>query len=325
MAKKITIRDVAKEAGVSVSAVSRVFNNYGDISEATKEKIYAAAQRLEYVPNQAARKLSSKNKKIIALILNEITADKGVTMPLELLSGVSNYLQQTDYEFVFYGTSKQKQEEKSLKQFCTEHSISGFLIQGLKTTDPYYRELQTLTYPAVAIDLMIKGDSQIGTISIDNTGAAEEVTKRLVTAGYHNILFVNGTRHDDVSQKREEGYRSICLNGEIIYADFSEEKAYQLIKTKKDLDQVQAIFAASDLMAIGVIKALRERKLSIPIVGFDDNVLASYVTPTLTTVRQDISLLSECAVQDLLSLIETGQVKKRLLPYEIVVRESAKI
>ncbi len=159
----------------------------GGISEATREKFYAAAQRLGCVPNQVARKLSSKNKKIIALILNEITADKGVTMPLELLSWVSNYLEQTDDEFVFYGTSKQKQEEKSLKQFCTEHSISGFLIQGLKTADSYYKELQTLAYPAVAIDLMIKGDSHIGTISIDNIGAAEEVTKWLVVADFLSI------------------------------------------------------------------------------------------------------------------------------------------
>lgn len=324
MPKKITIRDVAKEAGVSVSAVSRVFNNYGDISEATREKIYAAARRLEYVPNQAARKLSSKNKKIIALILNEITADKGVTMPLELLSGVSNYLQQTDYEFVFYGTSKQKQEEKSLKQFCTEHSISGFLIQGLKTTDPYYKELETLTHPAIAIDLMMESNPKIGTISVDNIGAAREVTQRLVAAGYQNILFVNGTRYDDVSQKREEGYCSVCGDAEIVYADFSEDRAYQLILAKENLEDVDAIFAASDLMAIGAIKALREREMSIPIVGFDDNVLASYVTPTLTTVRQDIALLSECAVQDLLLLIETGQVTRRILPYEIVVRESAK-
>lgn len=325
MVRVVTIKDVAREAGVSVSAVSKVFNGYHDIGEETRNKIQEAAKKLEYIPNQAARKLSSKHKKIIALILNEIKVDRGVTMPLEILSGVSNYLDSTDYEFVFYGTTTKKQSEKSLKQFCAEHSISGLLIQGLKTTDPYYKELSTFDLPTVAIDLKFD-NNKIGTISIDNQSAASEVTKRLLQSGYRKILFLNGTTSDEVSQKREAGYRSQVRTPMVEYASFSEEKAMELI-LEKDLSAVDAIFAASDLMAIGVIKALRVRQLShqIAIVGFDDNVLASYVSPTLTTVRQDMKVLSEYAVQDLLMQIEMQQVTHRLLPYEIMVRESANI
>lgn len=323
--KNATIKDVAREAGVSVSAVSKVFNHYGDIGEETAKKVHAAAKKLDYIPNQAARKLSSKNKKIIALILNEIKMERGVTMPLEILSGVSNYLDSTDYEFVFYGTTTKKQSEKSLKQFCAEHSISGLLIQGLKITDPYYQELATFALPTVAIDLKFEND-QIGTISIDNQSAASEVTARLRAAGYARILFLNGTTRDEVSQKREAGYRSQMDKPFVEYANFSEDEAMERI-LQQDLTQVDAIFAASDLMAIGTIKALRERKLidKVAVVGFDDNVLASYVSPTLTTVRQDMKTLSEYAVKDLLLQIEENQVNHRLLPYEIMVRESATI
>ncbi|MBY5033715.1 LacI family transcriptional regulator [Streptococcus gallolyticus] len=326
LGKNATIKDVAKEAGVSVSAVSKVFNNYGDIGEETRKKVLDAAKKLEYIPNQAARKLSSKHKKIIALILSELKVEKGVTMPFEILSGVSHYLDETDYEFVFYGTTTKKQKEKSLKQFCAEHSISGLLIQGLKTTDPYYQELATFTLPTVAIDLQV-GNGGISTISIDNEQAAAEVTERLMQAGHENILFLNGTKQDEVSQKREAGYRSKVRNPQVVYAHFSEEEAFQYICQMEDVANVDAIFAASDLMAIGVLKALRQRNLetSPAVVGFDDMVLASYVTPSLTTVRQDIERMSRQAVKDLLHQIEEDEVTHRILPYEIMVRESAKI
>ncbi|MBF0777317.1 LacI family DNA-binding transcriptional regulator [Streptococcus cuniculi] len=322
--KAITIRDVARVAKVSVSAVSKVFNHYGDISEETKIKVYEAAKKLNYIPSQAARQLSSKNTKIIALILNEIKVVKGLTMPFEILSEVSNYLDETDYEFVFYATTAKKQGEKSLEQFCSEHSIDGIIIQGLKTTDPYYKELDSITLPTVAIDLKVDNGA-IGTISIDNQAAAAEVTRRLIATGHPNILFINGTKEAEVSQKREAGYRSQVKEATVLYAQYSEEEAFNLILNLKDLERFDAIFAASDLMAIGIINALKLRGLQneISVVGFDDIALASYVTPSLTTVRQDMKLISQNAVKDLLTQIETGEIHHRLIPHRICIRESA--
>ncbi|MCU5752656.1 LacI family transcriptional regulator [Lactococcus lactis] len=99
--KKVTIKDVALQTGLSVSTISRVFNNYGDISDKTIKKVNLAAKELGYTPNSAAKQLSSKKKKIIALILNEINVTPGVAMPLEVLGGVVDNLDKTDYEFVF--------------------------------------------------------------------------------------------------------------------------------------------------------------------------------------------------------------------------------
>ncbi|SKA12853.1 transcriptional regulator, LacI family [Pilibacter termitis] len=321
--KKITIKDVAKAAGVSVSAVSRVFNDYEDISTETKEKVLQVAKQLKYVPNSAARHLSAKNKKTIALILNEINVTRGVAMPLEILSAVIDYLDRTEYEFVLYATNTKKQKEKTLFQFCNEHDITGILIQGLRVGDPYYLELKTFDLPTVALELDIENE-KVGKVSTDNEKAAMEVTQYLQDIGYKKILFINGRKGAAVSIAREKGYRCAVETPHIIYADYDEEIAYK--KTLELLEDLQfdAIFAASDMMAIGVIKALRTKKLEkkIAVVGFDDITLASYITPSLTTIRQNIPKIATDATKDLIRLIEKKVVKNRFVPYELIIRES---
>lgn len=327
--KKITIKDVAQRTGLSISAVSRVFNNYGDISAETVKRVNKVAKELGYVPNGAAKQLSSKKKKIIALILNEINVTRGVAMPLEILGGVISNLDKTDYEFVFYATNFEKQKQKSLRQFCNEKDITGLIIQGLRTSDPYYKELENFDFPVVTIDLDIQNE-KIGRVSTDGEAASFEMTERLQKAGYKEIVLLNGAKTAAVSQARERGYRQSYDNPQVFYANFLEEEAYEWVIRKdaeNKLSEFEVIFAASDLMAIGVIKALKSLgKIDhIAVVGFDDITLASYVSPSLTTIRQKIGEISKYAVSDLIQMIEKNIVKKRFVPYEIIERESARI
>ncbi|MBO0451359.1 MULTISPECIES: LacI family DNA-binding transcriptional regulator [Enterococcus] len=328
--KKITIRDVAKLANVSVSSVSHVFNHYDDISEETKKKVYEASKELGYVPNSAARSLSSKQLKTVALILSDINViARGVAMPLEIISGVSDYLDDTEYEFVFYSTNLKKQKEKTLSQFCNEHNISGVIIQGLRTTDPYYEELKHFNLPVVAIDLHFDNES-IGIVSVDNERATYEMTNVLLGKGYQNILFLNGDPKASVSHERELGYRKAIKKPSVVYADYSEKKAFDLVfdlYESKELLKYDVVFAASDLMAIGCLKALKELNLinQIALVGFDDITLASYTTPTLTTVRQDVLKIAQVAAENVIEHIETGIAKHSLVDFELIERESAKI
>ncbi|WP_314576520.1 LacI family DNA-binding transcriptional regulator [Enterococcus gilvus] len=327
---KVTIRDVAKLADVSISSVSHVFNHYDDISEETKKKVYDASKKLGYIPNSAARNLSSKQLKTVALILNDINAiARGVAMPLEIISGVSDYLDDTEYEFVFYSTSLKKQKEKTLRQFCNEHNISGVIIQGLRTTDPYYEELKHFDLPVVAIDLYVENPS-VGVVSIDNELATYEMTKVLLEKGYENILFMNGDPKATVSHEREAGYRKAMKKALVVYADYSEKEAFDLIFELFEKDQLKAcdaIFAASDLMAIGCLKALKELGLidQIALIGFDDITLASYTTPTLTTVRQDVLKIAQVAAENLIKQIKTGKAKHSFVDFELIERQSAKI
>ncbi|GAB2022409.1 LacI family DNA-binding transcriptional regulator [Pseudolactococcus yaeyamensis] len=327
--KKITIKDVAARAGVSVSAVSHVLNGYTDISDATKKKVLTATKELGYVANSAARQLSSKKSKTIALILNEINVARGVAMPLEIISGVVDFLDNTSYEFVFYATNTKKQSKKTLRQFCDEHNISGVIIQGLRVTDPYYHELEHFELPTVAIDLDVH-NKKIGMVSIDNELAAFEVTELLQKNGYENILFINGDRKAVVSHEREAGYRRSIKKPAIIFANFREQIAFDKIKklfSASVRPKYDAIFAASDLMAIGCLKALKEFGLEneIAVVGFDDITLTSYFTPTITTVHQDARKISEFAAKDLIDYIEHGITKHTIIDHEIVIRESAKL
>ena len=323
--KKVTIRDVAQLAGVSVSTVSQALNDYAEISQATRDRVFRAARELGYSPSLAARTLSTKRKRTIALILNEINVTRGVAMPLEILNGVIETLDKTDYEFVFYATNLRKQQEKTLGQFLDEHALAGIVIQGLSLSEPYYQELETIDLPVVTIDLNIK-NPRIGTVSIDNEAAGFEVCQRLLQAGYQRICFVNGSNDATVSLAREAGVRrALPENPTVVYAAFSEMAAYEwALGFEEDFE---AIFAASDLMAIGIIKALKERDLigKIAVVGFDDITLASYITPTLTTVRQDAYALARRATLNLLAEIEGEVVKNSIEPYEIIVRESAVI
>jgi len=331
---KITIRDVAEKSGVSVGTVSRVFNGYTDVSEATKKHVMQVANELGYTPNIAARTLSSKRTKTIALIINEINISLGLTFPLEVMSGVIKYTDDSDYEFVFYSINLKKQRQKTLKQFCNEHNITGVIIQGLRLSDPYYNELQTTDIPCVIIDMKIN-NPKVGTISIDNETASKQVAETLIQYGHKDILYISGKRDVGVSVEREAGYRkaleenNITINESLIqYGNFNEEIAYLLTKDALAENNFTAIYAISDLMALGVLKALNEMNIKVPeeisVFGFDDIVLSQYVQPPLATVKQDMEVMGFSSAELLASILEgetSGDIK-RYIPHELKLRES---
>lgn len=333
---RATIRDVAKVAGVSIATVSKVFNGYSDINQETKEKIFEVAKELDYTPNMAARTLSSKSQQTIALILNEFNFNRKSTMPLEVLNGVYKFTEQSDFEFVFYGTSTEKQESKTFRQFCNEHNITGAVIQGLKMTDPYYYEIQETSLPTVLIDIVMD-NPQVGTVSIDSEAASLEAVDYLISRGHQNIGMINGSRDANVSTLRESGYRQALIkNGLLVnesyvqYANFDEDIAFFITKNLlSSHKEITALFCASDIMAIGAMRAARDMGKRVPedlsIIGFDDIVLASYVTPTLTSVAQDMETIGFEAAKLLTEIIKDNPEEKInhwIIPHDIHYRES---
>ncbi len=331
--KKVSINDVASTSGVSRSTVSKVFNGYADVSPKTRKKVLKVADKLGYSPNAAARSLSSKTLRTVALVLNNINVTRGVTRPLEILKGVLTYFDQTDCEFVFYATDSKKQKEKSLRRFIQEHNISGLLIHGLDISEPYYEELKTINFPIVTIDMHFDNPN-LGTVSVDDRKAAFDATTTLLDKGYRKLLCLNGSLSAQVTEERSEGfvkaYRQYVENAEdyILYADFDETTAYRIISQElKRGREFDGLFAASDLMAIGAMRALEDYGLRVPddvgIIGFDDIILTSYTKPTLSTVRQDATDLGMMAAQllDDVMLHKTG-AHHRILPHSIIVRDS---
>lgn len=329
-----TIRDVAKRAGVSIATVSKVFNGYTDVNQKTKEKILLAANELDYAPNMAARTLSSKKHKTIALILNELAFTRKSTMPMEVLSGVYKFTEETDYEFVFYGTSSEKQTQKTFQQFCSEHNITGAVVQGLKITDPYYLEIQRTRIPVVLIDLSVDHPN-VGTVSIDNEKAANEAVSYLIKKNHRQIAMINGSEDASVSLWREAGYRSalhqagIDVNEEFIcYADYDENVAFmKTCELVRQHPEITALFCASDVMAIGALHAIQEQNLRVPqdisIIGFDDIILASYVTPKLSSVEQDMEKMGYEAGKLLSKIInKTANTRQHTTDHRLIIRES---
>lgn len=291
-----SIKDVAKKAGVSITTVSRALNNYSDVSPKTKKRILDICEELHYSPNPSARNLALKRSNVIGFVFSDVKeTDMNGNIIYRLLLGAQAGCEERGYELITLFINRKRQEEKGLQELCKEKNIGSVIVYGLKSTDPYYGQLQELSVPCVGIDVD-KAPVMVGT---NNDAAVEEVIQLLYERGKRRIAMVNGACDADISRVREMAYiramRKMDLalpQKSVRYADFFEEKAYsvtrELLKERADVD---AIFAASDLMAIGVMRALREMNKRIPedvaVAGMDGIQVGAYMDPPLTTVFQD--------------------------------------
>ncbi|CQR54095.1 LacI family DNA-binding transcriptional regulator [Paenibacillus riograndensis] len=334
----VSIKDVAKHAGVSISAVSKTLNGYSDVSEATRRKILQAAQELNYSPNMLAKNLKHKVTKTIALIISNFEKANGKDgVVFQIISGVYAAATRYGYEVVIYTRSLSEQQDKSYWQFCNDHKIAGVVISGLRTTDPYFEELIDSDIPSVVIDAETIGP-HAGSVITDNLEAARLAVQYLISKGHQEIGMVNGHRYATVSIKREQGYREALeeagltfIPSRVVEADFTEEGAYELTEGFISANpRLTAVFVASDLMAIGVMKRITELGLRVPedisLMGFDDIVLCSYTTPKLSTIRQDFVGLGYAALEQVVKMLERNTPGyNKILPFSIVDRETIMI
>jgi len=331
-----TIKDIAREAGVSVTTVSRALNGYSDVNEKTRAKIKGIANELNYSPNALARSLVTNKTKTIGLLVSGMKKESiKDNFTYEILCGINDMSAEIGYDLIFFSTNSTMQKEKSYAQLCRERKVDGVIIQGIKTDDPYLQEVIDSEIPCVLIDIPIESNS-VGYVTTDNELGAKNITEYLIDLGHKNIAMINGHNRAFVSQQRFAGYRkalseaNIALQWEyVIDGAFDEEVAYDAtLKLLNEHTEITAIVCASDLMALGVMKAAKTLGLSIPsdlsVTGYDDIILASYVSPTLTTVAQDKYLMGQKATRLLAELLE-GHTNERkvIVETEIKKRESA--
>jgi len=331
-----TIKDIAREAGVSVTTVSRALNGYSDVNEKTRAKIKDIANELNYSPNALARSLVTNKTKTIGLLVSGMKKESiKDNFTYEILCGINDMSAEIGYDLIFFSTNSTMQKEKSYAQLCRERKVDGVIIQGIKTDDPYLQEVIDSEIPCVLIDIPIESNS-VGYVTTDNELGAKNITEYLIDLGHKNIAMINGHNQAFVSQQRFAGYRkalneaNIALQWEyVIDGAFDEEVAYDAtLKLLNEHTEITAIVCASDLMALGVMKAAKTLGLSIPsdlsVTGYDDIILASYVSPTLTTVAQDKYLMGQKATRLLAELLE-GHTNERkvIVETEIKKRESA--
>lgn len=336
MMKKVGIRDVAREAGVSITTVSRALNGYTDVSEETRDKIKSIAERLNYAPNINARSLGGKAQVTIALLVSGLkhTDESGIVFGI--LSGAYHATIKNNYDFILLTTNQGKQKEMNYLQLCRERNINGVAIQGIRTDDPYYEELIKSEIPCVVIDLDLKGKN-VSSVSIDNVDASYTAVKNIIEKGHRNIGMINGTDTAEVSRDRFTGYakalieKSISINLEYVKnGKYDENIAYKEGKNLiSENPEITAIFCASDVMAIGLIRAINDMGKVVPddisVVGFDDIPVSKYINGGLSTVKQDPFVTGQIAINMLCDMINNKHIESHIyLPYEFIERNTIK-
>jgi len=331
----VTIKDIAKEAKVSVTTVSRALNGYSDVNEETRKRIMEVAKRLNYSPNTLARSLVMKKSKTIGLLVSNLTREGTKdNFTYEVLCGINDAVSRFEYDLIFFSTTSSKQSEKTYTQLCRERRVEGVIIMGIKTNDPYLQEVVESDIPCVLIDIPIVSKT-VGNVTTDNLLGAKEAVKHLLKLNHRTIGMINGHNEAFVSQERLKGYKEALAEFGISYNEdlvengqFTEEDAYKAaVRLLSKNPEMTALFCASDIMALGVIQAAKDLGKNLPvdlsIVGYDDIILSSYVTPSLTTIRQNKYLLGEEAAKLLIDMLD-GKTKpySKVLDTELVIRNS---
>ncbi len=331
----ITIRDVAKRAGVSVSTVSRAFNDYKDINENTRAKIFKVADEMGYAPSLLARAMrSNQNNRVGVAIEDYDESAPHHSFIYKMIMGFQKVVLELGYEMVVLSDISKRYKD-SLNSILKENNLDGVFVIGLKLSDEIYKQAEKGEVPCVLFDIPIR-NKKTGFVGVDNQKGALLAVNHLISKNHKKIGFINGHKDAQVSYERLDGYYLSLIKNDytidkslIEYGDFTKEsgnlKTKELIQKHPD---ITAIFCASDLMAIGVIEALKEIGKKVPqnieVIGFDDIELASYVTPKLSTVRQDTYVIGSSAATLLINIIKGQQINQATVEPQLILRESTK-
>ncbi|MBS5885313.1 MAG: LacI family DNA-binding transcriptional regulator [Clostridium sp.] len=333
--KKATIKDVAKEANVSIATVSYVVNNVDKVIPETKDRVLEAIKKLGYIPNTTARNLVKKESRVIGLLMpTKSGLDKTILMDnpfyQEFFSGVEFKARDYGYstEIIAY------EDEQEFINNINGNIFAGIIVLGL-IKDNIYDSLVALNTPVVIIDQDRKVDKFYHINTDDELGAYIAV-KHLIEKGHKSIGLLTQNINDSIVHlKRYMGYKraleesSIKINEELIFIGEvtyeGGENAAEIVASK--LNKITAVFSISDIMAMGLIKGLFKRKIYVPrdlsIVGFDDIKYSKYFIPELTTIRQDIFYKGEKSVYIIFNVNRGKKVEKdTIIQVKLIERES---
>jgi LacI family transcriptional regulator len=322
--KKLTLEEVAELAGVSRSTVSRVVNNPEHVSPKNRERVLKVIKETGYRPNQAARILASRRSNIIGLIIPS-RADLIFTDPYfaALITGISRACNAHDYTLTLFVFHSQKEQDRVYQRALGTGLLDGLIVTADKITDPLIPQIIARKIPAVYVG---------HPLDKANVAGAYVAVSHLIRLGYHRIATITGPMSSTTSIDRHEGYVKALTERDrpikddlVVSGDFTRDSGHtamrQLLPHKPD-----AVFVATDTMALGAIQAIHEANLAIPddiaIVGFDDLPPAIIADPPLTTIRQPVSQNGMLAVETLIDLLETGPDPPRhtILPTELIIR-----
>jgi LacI family transcriptional regulator len=328
----VTIQDVAKAAGVSVSTVSRVLNDKDDVAEATYNKVQHTIQELGYISNLAARSLRSRRTNTIGVI----ALDLKDPFAIQVLLGVNEAIQVLGYDLILYASGEQGKNSYAVWEQQHVSLLNGSVADGVIIITPSAVTFPT-TFPLVAVDPH-SGDTDYPTVIATNRAGALRMMKYLIQLGHRRIGFIGGREKLKSAQQRLRGYKegleksNIPLDPALIRpGDYRRKTGHLQAKELLSLPTPPtAIFAANDESAIGTIEAAREAGLRVPedlsVAGFDDIPGATYITPALTTIRQPMENMGYEATRILINLINGESLVNRSheVSTELIIRDSCR-
>lgn len=319
----VSIKDVAQHAGVAISTVSKVLNNYPNVSEATKKKVNQAVKELNFVPNSVAAALSSKQSGRVAILLNLNSASQAVDeINMQYMSGTIERAMELNLDVItiFSSMIRNKNVEEVIR-YLQAQSITGLIIFGMSKEDKVLHKLiAAQVFRIVLVDAPMVNETT-SSVWIDQEKAQYDVAKKTVLENNgSSVLYLAGKKNGYVTEERLKGIRKLAGEMELTLfvrnGEFSELLARN--HTFKYARKKDVVVCASDLMAIGAMKALIEMDIFRPVCGFDGIMLMGYAGKQMNTVRQNFKRIASEAVTELKRLIDGGIGQQIVLDYELV-------
>lgn len=326
---KVTIYDVAKEAGVSIATVSKVLNNTGNMREETRKRVLNVIEEMNYLPNLVASALTGKGTQTLGLLVPDISNPFFSAMARQ----IEDYADAQGMTVIMCSIDGSIEKERKYIELLQRKQVDGFIIASSFQDTELLKNIINQGFPIV---MLAYDDStiEVSKVSIDDFKGGYEAASHLYTKGHRNMAII--AEHANSSNLRIYGFR-VALEGREI--EFPDENVYRTTASidngKASFEEIfqkgneeipTAIFACNDLLAIGVIQGATERGMNIPedlaIIGFDNTILATTTVPGLTTISQPVEEMAEKTVELLITEIEQKKkvIKRVLFNPELIVR-----
>lgn len=327
---KITISDIAKEAGVSIATVSHVINGTKNISEKRRKKILEIIKRHNYVPNSAAINLRTNKTNTIALIISSFLDD----YIIKLMEGVSNRAREENYNLLFINTNEDSDYEKEIIHLLQSGEVDGIILSSASIELESLKDYRS-SIPIVLLNRTASDNTKYPVISGNDFQVGYKATKHLLEQGHEQIGFIYGIPNVSPTLNRIKGYKAALKEYGIPYDESllewgkaTKEGSIEATKTLIEKNpSITALFVQKDLMTIGTIIALREMNLRIPqdvaLIGFGDFSSAEIIEPPITVITMPAKKIGEKACETLIEKINKQDHNLSVeFPCSLIIRKS---
>lgn len=333
-----TIKDVAKKAGVTIGTVSRVLNNKKWVSDECRKKVQLAIKEMHYKPQAHARRLRQKHSFIWGVIAPHHASVFKSPYFANILAGMEDVAAEHKYRLLIHPLSEAARAQVSYRTLLGDGSVDGMFVLNAWSTDVSVRELSEANVPFVLVNGKITGEDDMPYVGVDNFGGVRRALEHLYSQGHERIGILNGRMTTTNAMERFQAYQEFLAEKKLDFhpewaadGEFEEAGGYracQKIFTASRLPS--ALLCACDLMAIGAVRALKEKGLTVPgnvsVVGFDNMEEAIYHDPPLTTVAFSAQDMGRMAAEKMVKLMSEEGLKDKVsaLSGELIVRESTR-